>query len=302
MNSKAKAWITAFRLRTLPLALSCIGMGSFLAAAAGAFRWDVFMLCLVTTLFLQILSNLANDYGDSVSGVDGEHRAGPSRTVQDGLISRDEMKRSLYLFSMLSFLSGIGLLWVALGNNMLFLLIFVGIGLAAIFAAIKYTSGKNPYGYVGLGDLSVFLFFGIVGVAGTYFLFTQSFDPGILLPAITCGFFAVAVLNLNNIRDIKSDELAGKRSIPVRLGREKSIYYHWFLLIAGFLSSVVYILLNYKSPVQFGIILILPLLFVNGKAVLTKKEAMALDPYLKQMAISTLLFVIIFGLSNVLLS
>lgn len=301
MSGKTKAWIKAFRLRTLPLAFSCIGMGSFLAAAAGAFRWEVFGLCVLTTLFLQILSNLANDYGDSVSGVDGEHRSGPSRTVQDGLISRQEMKKSLYLFSVLSFVSGISLLIVALGSNWQIIAAFVLIGLAAIYAAIKYTSGKNPYGYVGLGDLSVFIFFGLVGVSGAFFLYTLSFDASILLPASTCGLFAVAVLNLNNIRDIKSDEIAGKRSIPVRLGRERAIYYHWFLLITGFLLSVVYVYLNYKSPIQFAILLILPLLFVNGKAVLTKKEAMALDPYLKQMAISTLLFVIIFGLSNTLI-
>ncbi|MCR9250750.1 MAG: 1,4-dihydroxy-2-naphthoate polyprenyltransferase [bacterium] len=301
MSGKTKAWIKAFRLRTLPLAFSCIGMGSFLAAAAGAFRWEVFGLCVLTTLFLQILSNLANDYGDSVSGVDGEHRSGPSRTVQDGLITRQEMKKSLYLFSVLSFVSGIALLVVALGSNWQIIAAFVLIGLAAIYAAIKYTSGKNPYGYVGLGDLSVFIFFGLVGVSGAFFLYTLSFNPSILLPASTCGLFAVAVLNLNNIRDIKSDEIAGKRSIPVRLGRERAIYYHWFLLITGFLLSVVYVYLNYKSPIQFAILLILPLLFVNGKAVLTKKEAMALDPYLKQMAISTLLFVIIFGLSNTLI-
>lgn len=301
MSGKTKAWIKAFRLRTLPLAFSCIGMGSFLAAAAGAFRWEVFVLCVLTTLFLQILSNLANDYGDSVSGVDGEHRSGPSRTVQDGLITRQEMKKSLYLFSVLSFVSGISLLIVALGSNWQIIAAFVLIGLAAIYAAIKYTSGKNPYGYVGLGDLSVFIFFGLVGVSGAFFLYTLSFDASTLLPASTCGLFAVAVLNLNNIRDIKSDEIAGKRSIPVRLGRESAIYYHWFLLITGFLLSVVYVYLNYKSPIQFAILLILPLLFVNGKAVLTKKEAMALDPYLKQMAISTLLFVIIFGLSNTLI-
>ena len=299
-SNTVKAWIEAFRLRTLPLALSCIGMGAFLAASDGLFKWAIFVFSCLTTLFLQILSNLANDYGDAVSGVDSEHREGPTRAVQTGAISKEAMKKSLYVFSGLSFISGIILLGVSFREQWVLIGVFVLLGLSAIYAAIKYTSGKNPYGYVGLGDLSVFLFFGLIGVSGSYFLYSQSFNYSTILPSITCGFFAVAVLNLNNIRDIQSDKEAGKRSIPVRIGREKAVIYHWFLLLGGFLAAIAYIILNYRSPWQYAILITLPLLIKNAMAVYHKKEAMQLDPYLKQMAISTLIFVLIFGLSQIL--
>ncbi len=301
MSEKTKAWIEAFRLRTLPLALACVGMGSFLAAADGYFRWEVFALSITTTLFLQILSNLANDYGDSVSGVDGEARKGPQRMVQTGAISKGEMKQSLYLFSGLSFFSGLGLLWVSLAGNWEIFLVFILLGLAAIYAAIKYTAGKNPYGYAGLGDISVLIFFGVLGVGGSYYLHGLLLNSSILLPAFSCGLFAVAVLNLNNIRDMQSDEKAGKRSIPVRLGRDRAVYYHWFLLLTGFLCALVYIVINYQSIWQLSIFIVIPLLLKNAHAVQVKKEAMELDPYLKQMALSTLLFVIVFGVSHLLI-
>ncbi len=299
-SAQVKAWISAFRLRTLPLALASIFLGSFIAYAQGDFHWVIFSLCVLTTLFLQILSNLANDYGDSVHGADGEHREGPSRAVQSGVISAHQMKRAMMIFGLLSLVTGLGLIFVAFASQWLMVLIFLTLGLGAIYAAIRYTSGKDPYGYKGLGDLFVLLFFGLVGVGGSYFLYTQSWDWSVLLPAFGCGFLAVGVLNVNNIRDIKSDELSGKRSIPVRIGRKNAVYYHWFLLTAAIGAAVVYTLLNYHSAWQWLFVITLPLLFVNGRAVDQKTTAQSLDPYLKQLAMTTLLYVVSFGVGLVI--
>ena len=300
MNVKTKAWIKAARLRTLPLALSCIAMGGFLAAVYDRFSWAVMILSLLTTIFLQVLSNLANDYGDSVSGVDSKSRQGPDRAVQSGLISLAQMKKAVILFACISLVSGLSLILVAFQDSWWQALVLLVIGLAAIYAAITYTAGSSPYGYIGLGDISVFLFFGLVGVMGSFFLHTGFLLTEIALPAASCGLFAVAVLNVNNIRDIESDKVAGKRSIPVRLGREKAVIYHWFLLLAGFTCTMIYVLMTFESYLQFGFILAAPLLIVNAKAVYSKKKAMELDPYLKQMALTTMLFVMFFGVSHLL--
>lgn len=289
-----KNWLSAFRLRTLPLALSCIGMGGFLAAAAGKFDALIFCLCCLTTIFLQVLSNVANDYGDSVNGADHAARKGPMRAVQSGAISSAQMKNAVIIFVLLSLTSGISLLLVSFGWNIKALSVFFGLGILSILAAIAYTVGKKPYGYSGLGDISVLLFFGLVGVMGSLYLFTENIFWMDVLPALSCGFFSIAVLNINNIRDIESDRMAGKFSIPVRIGKQKASYYHWFLLIAGISCSLIYVLLNFRSAAQFIFLLTLPLLLINGKAI-NSKPSEELDPYLKQMALSTLLFVILFG-------
>ncbi|RIJ34106.1 1,4-dihydroxy-2-naphthoate polyprenyltransferase [Pontibacter oryzae] len=295
-----QAWISAFRPRTLPLALSCIGMGGFMAAANGVFDATVVGLCVLTTLFLQILSNLANDYGDSKHGADSVHREGPMRAVQAGHIQAEHMKKGMLVFSLLSLVSGLLLLWVAFGTNgMLLSLVFLGLGLASIWAAISYTAGDKPYGYAGLGDIFVFVFFGLVGVLGTYFLQAQALQPVVILPALVCGFFSTAVLNVNNIRDINSDTLAGKRSIPVRLGPKRARVYHILLLLGGVASAFAYVLLTFQSLWQFLFILALPLLLVNALNVWRKQTSRELDPYLKQMALTTLLFVLLFGLGQV---
>ncbi len=294
-----KTWISAFRLRTLPLALACIGMGGFLAASQGAFRWDIFLLCAFTTIFLQILSNLANDYGDSIHGADHDGRKGPSRAVQSGAISPEQMRTALMVFVVLCLVSGIGLLWVAFGWNWNAFLFFFGLGVLSILAAIAYTVGRKPYGYIGLGDVSVLIFFGLVGVMGSVYLFTQQVNPLQILPALSCGFFSMGVLNINNIRDIESDRKAGKFSIPVRIGRDKAVAYHWFLLVAGISSAFIYNLIAYASPWQFIFLLSVPLFIRNGIAVQSKTEH-ELDPYLKQMALSTLLFVLLFGFGQLL--
>jgi 1,4-dihydroxy-2-naphthoate polyprenyltransferase len=295
----AGVWIKAFRLRTLPLALSCIGMGGFLAAAQGAFRWDVFSLCILTTIFLQILSNLANDYGDSIHGADSADRKGPSRAVQSGSISAAAMRTAVVIFVLLCLASGITLLVVAFGWNLNAILFFFGLGILCILAAIAYTVGKKPYGYAGLGDVSVLIFFGLVGVMGSYYLFTKEVSALEILPAFSCGLFSMAVLNINNIRDIESDKKAGKYSIPVRIGRAKAIVYHWILLTAGILCALIYTAINFQSQWQFLFLLTVPLFLINGKAI-SSKHSHELDPFLKQMALSTLAFVISFGLGLIL--
>lgn len=295
-----KAWIQAFRLRTLPLAFSCIFMGAILANSAGAFSVSIFIWSLITTLFLQILSNLANDYGDADSGVDGTHRQGPKRMVSSGVITKSTMKKALIIFSLLSLLSGLYLIFLAFGENWQQVLVFLIIGLGAIAAAIKYTVGKRPYGYAGFGDLFVLIFFGWVGVLGSYFLYTQDIDLLILLPATSCGLLAVGVLNVNNIRDIESDRQSGKHSIPVRLGREKAVVYHWFILSASLISAVLYVVLSHSGIFAYLFLLTSPLIFINARAVKVKQTSQELDPFLKQLALSTLLFVILFGLGQFL--
>ena len=296
----SKPWITAFRLRTLPLALSSIGMGSFLAASVGAFRMDIFLLCALTTVLLQVLSNLANDYGDSVHGADHIERTGPRRMVQSGVISLSQMRTAMYTCAGLAFISGMSLLYVSFGWNPRALVFFFILGLLAILAAVAYTAGRKPYGYLGLGDASVMLFFGLVGVMGSNYLYTEQLTLLNLLPAYSSGAFAVGVLNVNNIRDIESDRQAGKFSVPVRIGRKKAVIYHWFLLISGMLAAIIFTWLNYTSGWQWIFLISIPLFIRNGIAVTGVEDSSALDPYLKQLAISTLLFVLTFGTGLVL--
>jgi 1,4-dihydroxy-2-naphthoate octaprenyltransferase len=296
MMSKPNAWIQAIRLRTLPLALASIGMGSFLAEVHGKFRWPVLIFSALTTVLLQILSNLANDYGDSQHGADSADREGPSRAVQSGAISAKTMKYAIYLLTVLALLSGSILLFISLsGISVEFIVLFI-IGLLAIGAALNYTMGKNPYGYAGFGDFFVILFFGFVGVMGTYFCHTGTIDTQALLPAFSCGLLSSAVLNVNNIRDIQSDEKAGKMSIPVRIGRKNAVIYHWVLIIVAIISTTVYVILNYQSATQFLFLITTPLLIFNAYKVNVIRESKKLDPLLKQMAISTLLFILSFGI------
>lgn len=294
IKTKKEAWLHAVRLRTLPLALASIFAGSFLAAWKDSFRWEIFIFASLTTIFLQILSNLSNDYGDTVHGADSAERQGPVRAVQSGLISLKEMKRAMYLFGLLSLISGLLLIFLAVQDLKIFLL-FLGLGLAAIWAAITYTSGKNPYGYAGLGDLSVFIFFGLLGVLGTYFLHSLSFEPLTIFIAMSLGCFSTAVLNINNIRDIESDKNAGKKSIPVRIGRVKAVQYNWTLLALGYLFLIVFAILS-KEHLSLLATLAWPLMMKVGYGVQNAQSSAETDPFLKKMAISTLLWVILFGI------
>lgn len=223
------------RLRTLPLAASSVFTGSAAAWQSSSHPITILILALSTTFLLQILSNLANDYGDFSSGIDNNERTGPTRTMQSGLITKDSMMRALIVCAILTFLSGLLLLWFAFAEANMFLaaLLFLILGIVAIVAAIKYTMGKNPYGYMGFGDLAVFLFFGIVGVGGTYFLHTHTWNYEILVPAFAIGFFSVAVLNLNNLRDHINDKAGGKITVVVRLGFELGKIYQLLLICAG---------------------------------------------------------------------
>ncbi len=274
-------------------------MGAFLASRAGAFRWDIFLLCILTTVFLQILSNLANDYGDSIHGADNVARTGPSRVVQSGVIKPEQMRQAIILFVGLSIVTGVLLLFVSFGTEWRSLLFFLVLGLLSVGAAVAYTVGRRPYGYMGLGDLSVMFFFGFVGVMGSCFLFTGYITWVEIFPAFSLGLLSVAVLNVNNIRDIESDKIAGKYSIPVRIGRRGAVAYHWVLLVSALIFATVYTILTYQSPWQFLFLLVVPLFLKNGIAVATKPSHL-LDPYLKQMALSTLLFVFTFGTGLIL--
>jgi len=300
-KQKFTAWVEAARLRTLPLALSGISLGGFLAAFFDTFNFLIFLFTLITAFFLQILSNFANDLGDTVNGADSQERQGPVRAVQSGVITVSEMKGGIIVTSVITLVSGIFLLWLSFAKIDAVFLFFLLLGLAAIGASIKYTVGKKPYGYAGFGDLFVFFFFGMVSVLGSFYLQAGFVHPGLLLPAFSAGVFSVAVLNINNIRDIKSDRLAGKNTIPVRLGERKAKFYHLCLLGSGFLAALFFIFLYYKSSIQLLFILSIPVFLKNGSQV-WEKSGFELDPLLKQMAISTLLFVLLFGIGLIIVS
>lgn len=261
------------------------------------FNHLVFALCLITTLLLQILSNLANDYGDSEKGTDNEDRIGPKRAVQQGLLNFKEIKIGIIIAGMLSFGSGVWLIYEAnqsmdIGYSLFFLLL----GLAAIAAAVKYTVGKSAYGYQGLGDVFVLLFFGLVGVCGSYFLQTHALRFTTLLPAFTIGAFAAGVLNLNNMRDHISDAKAGKNTLVVKIGLTKAKKYHYALILSGFLTAVLYVVVAFTSTMQLFFILTIPLFRKHLVAVKHIDEPREFDPLLKQLAISTFLFSVLFAI------
>jgi 1,4-dihydroxy-2-naphthoate octaprenyltransferase len=258
------------------------------------------MLTLITAILLQILSNLANDYGDFVHGADHAERKGPSRAVQSGDISVELMRKAIYLVVLLTAVFGAILLLGAIGlQGGAGLIVFLLVGAVAIWSAVSYTAGSLPYGYAGLGDLAVFLFFGLVGVLGSYALQKLSLTPTLLLPATSIGLFSVAVLNVNNMRDIDADRQVGKNTIPVRLGLERARIYHWLLLLGGFLVTLFFVALDFSSLWQLLFIITLPLFARNGWAI-SQKSAAALDPYLRQMSLATFLFVLTFGFGTIL--
>jgi len=227
-------------------------------------------------------------------------REGPSRAVQSGKISPGAMKLAIYIFVGLSLITGLSLLFISFPGLSIEFLGLLIVGLLAIGAALNYTMGKNPYGYAGFGDIFVILFFGFVGVTGTYYCHTGSINFEILLPALSCGLLSTAVLNVNNIRDIVSDKKAGKKSIPVRIGRKNAVIYHWLLIFVSIISTSIFVIINYQSPFQFLFLLSAPLLFFNGLKVSSITDSKSLDPLLKQMAISTLVFIVTFGIGNLI--
>jgi len=301
MITATNPWLKAFRLRTLPLALSATILGSFLGYAENRFKWGVFVFGTLTTLFLQILSNLANDYGDARKGTDNEQRLGPLRVTQSGLVTHRQMRRMIFVFVLLSLLSGSMLIWSGLrGENSLLYALFFLLGFSAIFAAIKYTIGKRPYGYLGFGDIMVFIYFGILGVAGTYYLHTQSFHPTILLPASSIGLLSVGVLNLNNLRDRENDAINGKNTLVVRMGVSWAKVYHVILLLMAFLMGLTYTVIHFESYFQLIFLLPMPLLASDVKEVITNTVPVELNKELKKLAVATLLFSLSFGLGLIL--
>ena len=297
---KIKHWLNAARLRTLPLSLSGIILGSFLAASQHQFQFLIFILAIGTTIGFQVLSNFANDYGDGVKGTDNENRVGPERALQSGIISPKQMLQGIYITIGITLLLALGLIYVSFGTeNFLYSVLFFFLGIASIAAAMKYTMGKNAYGYSGLGDVFVFLFFGLLSVVGSTFLYTQSVHWTTFLPAMTIGFLSAGVLNLNNMRDRASDILSNKNTLVVTLGAEKAKIYHYFLLILGLLCSLVYVGIHYQSPFQF-LFLIAFLPIVKHFITVVKNTIPAnLDPELKKLALATFLYSLLFGLGQI---
>jgi len=291
----AKSWIKAARPRTLPLALSGIMLGCGLAWFYGAIQSLVSILAIITATCIQIFSNFANDYGDSRKGTDNALRVGPARTVQAGEISLKEMEKGMILLGGLSLFSGIWLVYEATWNiSPLTFFSFIGLGILSLLAAYFYTSGKHSYGYIGLGDLAVFIFFGLLPVAGAFFLNSGYMDAPVLLPAISMGLFSTGVLNLNNMRDIENDQRSGKITLAVRMGRLNSRIYHLAIITWGWTTAVIYTLYENVSHWQWLFLLILPVFISDLIKVYRTREAALLDPFLKRLALSTLAFTILF--------
>ena len=301
-GAKLKAWVSAARLRTLPLAASCVLTGSAYAWNYSSTPWTIFILCLTTCLLLQVLSNFANDYGDYLHGTDNQNRVGPTRAVQSGAISKEEMFRAITICASLALISGIVLLWYALARKGFWIeaLVLFMIGLLCILAAYKYTIGKRPYGYSGFGDAAVFLFFGIVGVSGTAFLQSGFFDIWSLLPAAGIGLLSTAVLNLNNMRDIENDKASSKITLAVRIGFKAGKFYQYFLVIAGLVCLVSSFYWPFLFSWIFLILLIIPLrlLLLHLMFIARVKENEAIDPELKKVALATFFLALIIFISG----
>ncbi len=304
-----KNYIKAARLRTLPLSVSGIIVGSFLANFStytndnfpnSEKNYLIFILAILTTIGFQVLSNFANDYGDGIKGTD-DNREGEARMVSSGAITPKQMKMAMIITGVITLIIALLLIYVSFGkDNFLFSVIFFGLGVSSIVAAIKYTVGKSAYGYSGFGDVFVFLFFGLLAVVGTYFLYTKQLNVTIFLPAITVGLLSTAVLNLNNMRDRVNDAKVGKNTLVVKLGASLSKYYHYYLIIASFLFANLYVVINFKSPLQFLFILAYLSIIKHLFFVYKNKEEPLLDGELKKVALSTFFFAILFGLGNIL--
>ena len=296
---KIKAWISAARLRTLPLSISGILTASAAAIGVNSFSMLIFVLALATTLGFQILSNFANDYGDGVKGTDNADRVGPSRALQSGRLTAKELKMGMIVTASFTLLMASMLIFVAFGTeNFITSLVFFNLGILSIIAAITYTVGKKAYGYRALGDIFVFIFFGALGVIGGYYLYTLEIKDFILLPAITIGLLSTAVLNLNNMRDRMTDATMNKITMAVLLGGKAVKLYHSLLIILAFLSALSYFMLTTEDSMGFLPLLAFIPLFMNLITVLRNDAPSLLDPELKKVALSTFLFSVLFFASN----
>jgi len=290
-----KSWINAARPRTLPLALSGIIMGCGLAWFYGAIQWMVSVLAILTATLIQIFSNFANDYGDSRRGTDNQFRLGPTRTMQSGEISKKEMETGMIIVGSLSFLFGIALVYLGTWHrSKTAFFSFIGFGILSLLAAYFYTAGKKSYGYIGLGDLFVFLFFGLLPVAGVFYLNASFLPTSIFLPAVSIGLFSTGVLNLNNMRDIENDRNSGKITIPVRIGQNYSRLYHVILILVGWITALLYVANEHNSVWQWLFILVFPLFLIDLSKIVRIQNDKQLDPFLKRLALSTLAFTLLF--------
>ena len=291
----AKSWINAARPRTLPLALSGIIMGCGLAWSVGSIHILVSALAIITATLIQIFSNFANDYGDSQRGTDNQFRLGPTRTMQSGEISKKEMVKGMSVVGGLSLIFGIGLVYFGTWHHSkTIFFIFIAFGILSLLAAYFYTAGRKSYGYIGLGDLFVFLFFGLLPVAGVFYLNANYLPESVFLPAITMGLFSTGVLNLNNMRDIENDRNSGKITLPVRMGQQKSRIYHIVMILGGWICAIIFIVSQYKSLWQLLFLITLPI-FIRDLIIITQtKNDKELDPFLKHLALSTLAFTLLF--------
>ncbi len=290
---KIKSWISALRLRTLPLSLSCILIGGALAHPIQPINPTIFSLIIATTVILQILSNLANDYGDGIKGTD-DHRSGPDRMIQKGFISKKEMFIAICLLAVFAFLLGLILLYKVFGLDYLIIsFLFLILGVFAIWAAIKYTMGENPYGYRSMGDLFVFIFFGVIGVVGTFYLLTFSWNWITIPGALFTGCLSMAVLNMNNMRDHDSDKKANKVTLVVKYGLKWASKYQVTLIV---ISSISFILIayQYNEYIYFLCLLPLPILISNIRKVISYNQLIELDKELKKIALSTFTISVIF--------
>ncbi|MCL6460642.1 MAG: 1,4-dihydroxy-2-naphthoate octaprenyltransferase [Flavobacterium micromati] len=301
-----KHWIEAARLRTLPLSVSGIIVGSMYALAnpteniltpTEVFNWRLFGFAILTTLGLQILSNFANDYGDGLKGTDNDDRVGPKRTIQSGVISPKEMKRAIIMTSFLTLLSAILLIYYAFADtNIVYSLFFLVLGILAIVSAIRYTVGDTAYGYKGFGDLFVFIFFGLVSTLGVNFLYSKQLDAILFLPAIAIGLLSVGVLNLNNMRDEASDRKSNKNTIVVKIGGAKAKKYHYFLIISAMVLIVLFAVLSDFNFDQYLFLLAYIPLTKHLITVSKNQEPRLLDPELKKLAVSTFALSILLAL------
>ena len=300
--AKLKTWIKASRPRTVLLSFSGVLLGGFLAfnqlrslSLSKGRPCPVILFAALTAVLLQVLSNLANDYGDFKKGTDSAKRVGPQREMQSGAITEKEMKHGLAVTAALCFISGALLIFVFAGLTWKELAVFAALGLGAVLAALLYTLGKRPYGYRGLGDLFCFLFFGWAAVAGTYYLATKSLDFSVLLPATAMGFLSNAVLNINNMRDVENDKASGKNSIVVKLGLKKAFVYHCLLIVGAFVCLTVYLVLHHAVWYPYLFWLLFPL-FLKDLIAIKKTKPELLDPFLGRQVKHSFLLVVVYGI------
>ena len=305
-----KSFIKAARLRTLPLSVSGIIVGSILGnellqnkatinESTSILVSCIFWLAILTTIGFQVLSNFANDYGDGIKGTD-KNRTGEARMVSSGAITPKQMKSAMIITTFITLIIALLLIYVAFGSeNFGYSLLFFGLGIASIAAAIKYTVGNSAYGYSGFGDFFVFIFFGLLSVVGSYFLYTKYINFEIFLPAISIGMLSTAVLNLNNLRDQTEDKKNNKKTLVVKIGNEKAKKYHYFLILGALVVSLIYVFLDFTSVYQLVFLVAYIPLIKNMKTVAQNIIPAELDSELKKVALSTFLFAILFGIGQI---